>query len=307
MKQYTFIVNPNAGRGTGAKTFNSLRGELTRKGIDYDLIETKGPGDAITAARLAQTPNVIAVGGDGTVNEVANGLAGTQKALGIIPAGSGNDFIKSVGISRRPLQALETALCGIPRAVDLGRVSCSGRVDEPNEARARYFVNGVGVGFDAAVAARTRQIHFLGGTAVYVLAVLQTLGRYTPPNFTLALSGSTFKFRGLLIAIGNGVCAGGGFYLTPDAIVDDGVLDICTVQEKSILQILRLMPRVMKGKHHNVHGVKFYRDKKFTISADEAFYVHADGEIVGEDVRRVSIDLLPGHLSVIVNAAGSPK
>jgi len=306
VKQHTFIVNPNAGRGNGKKVFERLRSELARKAIDFDHIETTGPGDATVAARSAQTPIVVAVGGDGTVNEVANGLAGTQKTLGIVPAGSGNDFIKSVGISGKSLEALATVFGGIPRAVDLGRVSCSVNADGSDALPARYFTNGIGVGFDAAVASRTQEIQFLGGTAVYILAVLQTLGHYTPPEFTLTLSGTVSKFKGLLIAIGNGVCAGGGFYLTPDAIVDDGVLDICTVQDKTVFQILRLMPLVMKGKHHNVRGVKFYRDNKFTISASEAFYVHADGEIVGRGVRHVSVDLLPGHLTVMVNPAGSP-
>ncbi|HXX64232.1 MAG TPA: diacylglycerol kinase family protein [Bacteroidota bacterium] len=305
MKQHTFIVNPNAGRGTGKKVFESLRVELARRAVEFDHVETKGPGDATVVARTAQTPIIVAVGGDGTVNEVANGLAGSQKTLGIVPAGSGDDFIKSVGISRKPLEALATVFGGIPRAVDLGRVTCSVNADGSLAQVPRYFVNGIGAGFDAAVASRTQEIQFLGGTAVYVLAVLQTLGHYTPPEFTLTLSGTVSHFKGLLIAIGNGVCAGGGFYLTPDAIVDDGVLDICTVQEKTIFQILRLMPLVMKGKHHDVEGVKFYRDNKFTISAQEPFYVHADGEIVGRDVRHVAIDLLPGHLTVLVNPAGS--
>jgi YegS/Rv2252/BmrU family lipid kinase len=299
MKLFTFVVNPVAGKGAGKNVFASIRGELEGRDIPYDVVETTAPGHATEAARSAATPVVVSVGGDGTINEIANGLAGSTRTLGIIPAGSGNDFIKSVGVPRKPLQALHTLLQGVTRPVDIGTVRCSAAREGGGNFETRLFVNGVGVGFDAAVAARTREIPVLSGTALYVLAVLQTLGRYVPPNFTIEFDGSSRESRGLLIAVGNGKCAGGGFYLTPEARVDDGLLDICSVEHKNILQILSLMPRVMRGKHHGVPGVKFFKEKRLTISADESFYVHADGEIVGANVRRVEIGLHDSQLTVI--------
>jgi diacylglycerol kinase (ATP) len=299
MKQFTFIVNPAAGKGAGKNVFSSLLGELERRAASYEIVETTAPGHATEAARAASTPVVVSVGGDGTINEIANGIAGSTKSLGIIPAGSGNDFIKSVGIPRKPLQALQTLLQGVTRPVDIGTVRCTPRKEGGGNFEPRLFVNGVGIGFDAAVAARTREIPFLSGTALYVLAVLQTLGKYAPPNFTIQFDDSSRETKGLLIAVGNGKCAGGGFYLTPDASVDDGLLDICSVDQKNIFQILSLMPRVMRGKHHNVPGVKFFKEKRLTISADEPFYVHADGEIVGVNVRRVEIGLHNSQLAVI--------
>ena len=299
MNQFTFIVNPVAGKGTGKKVFRSLQAELERRTIRYELVETTAPGHATEAARAAVTPIVVSVGGDGTINEIANGITGSTKCLGIIPAGSGNDFIKSVGVPRKPLQALQTLLRGVIRPVDIGTVRCTPTRDGEGIFGPRLFVNGVGVGFDAAVAARTREIPFLSGTTLYVVAVLQTLGKYAPPNFRIQFDGSSRDVRGLLIAIGNGKCAGGGFYLTPEARVDDGLLDICSVDDKNIFQILSLMPRVMRGKHHNVPGVKFFKEKRLTISADETFYVHADGEIVGANVRRVEIGLHTSQLAVV--------
>ena len=299
MNQLTFIVNPVAGKGAGKKVFASIRGELDGRGIPYAFIETTGPGHATEAARTAAAPTVVSVGGDGTINEIANGITGSTKSLGIIPAGSGNDFIKSVGVPRQPLQAVHTLLEGFTRPVDIGTVRCTPTADGGGNFAPRLFVNGVGVGFDAAVAARTREIPFLSGTPLYVLAVLQTLGKYAPPNFKIQFDGSSREVRGLLIAVGNGRCAGGGFYLTPEARVDDGLLDICSVDDKNILEILSLMPRVMRGKHHNVPGVKFFKEKRLTISADEQFYVHADGEIVGANVRRVEIGLYSSQLNVI--------
>ena len=303
MKQFTFIVNPAAGKGAGTRVFSSLLGELERRAASYEIVETTGPGHATEAARTASTSVVVSVGGDGTINEIANGITGSTKSLGIIPAGSGNDFIKSIGVPRRPLQALQTLLQGVTRQVDIGTVRCTPAKDGGGNFPPRLFVNGVGVGFDAAVAARTREIPFLSGTALYVVAVLQTLGKYAPPNFKIQFDASSRDVRGLLIAVGNGQCAGGGFYLTPDAKVDDGLLDICSVDDKNIFQILSLMPRVMRGKHHNVPGVKFFREKRLTISADEPFYVHADGEIVGVNVRRVEIGMHSSRLSVISQRA----
>jgi YegS/Rv2252/BmrU family lipid kinase len=299
MKKFTFIVNPVAGKGSGTKVFHSLQAELERRGIGYELVETTAPGHATEAGRAAVTPIVVSVGGDGTINEIANGITGSRKSLGIIPAGSGNDFIKSVGVPRKPLQALQTLLGGVTRPVDIGTVRCTPGRDGGGNFEPRLFVNGVGVGFDAAVAARTREIPFLSGTALYVVAVLQTLGKYAPPDFRIEFDGSSRHVRGLLIAVGNGVCAGGGFYLTPEARVDDGLLDICSVDDKNIFQILSLMPRVMRGKHQNVPGVKFFKQKQLTISADETFYVHADGEIVGANVRRVEIGLHNSQLDVV--------
>jgi len=299
MNHFTFIVNPSAGKGAGMKVFHSIQGELDARSIPYDFTETTGPGHATEAARRSGSPTVVSVGGDGTINEIANGLAGSEKCLGIIPAGSGNDFIKSVNVPRKPLSALQTLLEGGRRSVDIGTVRCSYSKAGGGNFEGRLFVNGVGAGFDAAVAARTREIRYLSGTALYVLAVLQTLGKYATPSFTIQSDSFTREAKGLLIAIGNGRCAGGGFYLTPDASVDDGLLDVCTVDDKNIFQILRLMPLVMRGRHHNVQGVKFFREKRLTIFADEQFYVHADGEIVGASVRRVEIGLHSSQITVI--------
>lgn len=303
MKPYTFIVNPEAGRGHGRKLLDPLRRELERRKVDFDLYVTTRAGQAIEFARNGAGPTVVAVGGDGTLNEVANGLTGKHKAIGIIPAGSGNDFIKSLGTPRRMSDALDLILAGKIRRVDAGVISCTATSPgkETVETRHRLFVNGVGVGFDAAVAAKMRTIKFVGGTAVYVLAVLQTLGKYKAPRFRIASDGVERSMRNLLIAIGNGRCAGGSFYLTPDAVVDDGLLDLCVIEELSVPRILRLMPLVMLGRHRNVKEVSFLRARdRILIEAEELFFVHADGEVVGERVNRVEVSVKPNHLPILV-------
>jgi YegS/Rv2252/BmrU family lipid kinase len=298
---YTLVVNPVAGKGHAARLIRPLRLEFERRGIEFTLIETHAPGDATSAARDAVTSVVVAVGGDGTLNEVANGLAGSSKALGIIPAGSGNDFIKSIGITRNVQNAVEVLLRGARRRIDLGKVVCS----EGNAPQGRLFINGVGVGFDAAVAVRTRSIPYLSGTALYIAGVLQTLAHYTPPEFHLSMNHTSVSSSNLLIAIGNGRCAGGGFYLTPDAQVDDGLFDICVIEKKTVPEIIRLMPRVMRGKHFDIPGVKFFKEKRLHIFADSEFSVHADGEIIGEGVHEVALEVMPAALDIIAPEAGN--
>jgi diacylglycerol kinase (ATP) len=294
---YTIIANPVAGKGAVLKHLPSVARELDRLGVSFDVVQTTRVGEATELARLAKGHIVVAMGGDGTINEVANGLAGTDRILGVIPSGSGNDFIKSAGIPSDISESCRLLAQAKTRKIDLGRVSVKRWRD--GFTGSMYFVNGVGIGFDAAVAKKTREISFLTGTALYLVAVLQTLGSYEAPEFTLSIGHATFKDRNLLIAIGNGRCAGGGFYLTPDALVDDGLLDACVVESKSIPQILTLMPRVMRGKHHSVKGVKFMREKEIRLTSESQFYVHADGEIAGDSVNEVDVTIVPGGLEVV--------
>ena len=186
---HTFIMNPMAGKGTGARSDARLEGMLKRSGLKYRVMYTEGAGHATYLARTATTPVVVAVGGDGTINEVVNGLAGTDRCMGIIPTGSGNDLIKSLGIPHSIEKALEILKDAHVRTIDVGKVQ-TGRLQNGSIAYAswRLFANGIGIGFDAAVARRVSEITYLRGTALYLAAVLQILGKYHPPEFTVRLS-----------------------------------------------------------------------------------------------------------------------
>lgn len=303
MSEYTIILNPNAGKGGGRRLLAPLEKILKSRAIRYTLCCTSGPGEATDLARHAKGAIVVAVGGDGTVNEVVNGLMGLNKTLGIIPGGSGNDFIKSINVPRDFDSAVATLLKGTTRMVDVGTIEwqelAEARGEQP-EPRRRHFINGIGVGFDAAVAARTTEIKYLTGTPLYVAAVLRTLGTYRAPLFEMGINGQTSSSHNLLIAIGNGRCAGGGFYLTPDASVDDGLLDLCIIDDVKLSTILRLMPKVMRGKHLGEPMVNYLKTKEFHISSEEPFYVHADGEIIGRNVVGLRLGVLQRTLPVIV-------
>jgi diacylglycerol kinase (ATP) len=302
LKQYTFIVNPEAGRGHGRQLLEPLENELKARKVDFEILVTTGAGEAVDFARNGAGHTVVSVGGDGTLNEVANGVVGRNRTIGIIPAGSGNDFIKSLNVPKRLSDALNLILSGRIRNVDVGVITCTARSrsDRTLECKERFFVNGVGVGFDAEVAARMRNIKFLSGTPVYVLAVLQTLGKYKAPWFRISVDGVEKTSHNLLIAIGNGRCAGGSFYLTPEAVVDDGQLDICFIEDVSVFKILRLMPFVMVGRHGRIREVSFERSRDMiSVEADDFFSVHADGEVVGQEVNSVQIGVRPRTLQIL--------
>lgn len=301
MSSFSFIVNPKAGNRRGEALLRKLPAELERRKMEARILTTEGP---LHATQLAQScpdgSTVVAVGGDGTINEVANGLAGSGKILGILPNGSGNDLIKSLGIPLDHYDALDLLQAGKTALIDCGRVVCRDGREPSGNSKGRFFVNGVGVGFDAAVAERTRQIKYLSGTSLYLMAVFQQLGKYVSPDFEIVLDGSVSRSRNLLIAIGNGRCAGGGFYLTPLAEPDDGYLDVCLISELSVPRILMIMPKVMHGAHIAHKAVTMKRAKQIHISAPQNFFVHADGEIVGREVHAVEIQIAQGALHAVV-------
>ena len=308
MEPIVVILNPSAGKGKANRAWDRVKGLFDSKGQPYELLRTTKRGEATTMAASAGADRVVALGGDGTIQEVANGVVGTQKTMGIIPAGSGNDLVKSLGISQDLQSAVDIICAGEHRTIDVGQVVCSGDVNNDGSSdfdAGRYFVNGVGVGFDAEVAARTREIPWLTGTALYLAAVFQTLGKYKAPLFRVVIDGLEHDCQNLLFAIGNGRCAGGGFYLTPEASVDDGLFDLCSIRSASVGKILRLMPKAIKGKHGEVDEVKFFRVKVLHIDSEQPFYVHADGEIVGAGVRSVDVRIVPGALKVLVPMASN--
>jgi YegS/Rv2252/BmrU family lipid kinase len=243
---------------------------------------------------------VVAVGGDGTINEIANGIIGEGKTLGVIPAGSGNDFVKSVSISRRPDEAVRNLAAGRLRDVDVGTVRTSVFQNGAEKVQdERLFLNGVGVGLDAAVAAKIKEIPYLSGILLYLAAILTTVGKYRAPRFEGSVDDHRWNAEQLLVAIGNGRSAGGGFYLTPNAVVDDGLLDVSAIRRLKIPQILRVLPYVVMGKLQEKHGVKFMRGRKIHLESESCFTVHADGEIVGRDVNSVEIGMHGARLQVV--------
>jgi YegS/Rv2252/BmrU family lipid kinase len=231
------------------------------------------------------------VGGDGTIQEVVPSLLGTETAVGVVPAGTGNDFSRTHHIPRDPHGALQLALRAPQRRFDVGFVN------------GRPFVNVAGVGFDAEVAAwckhRTR---VLSGPAIYVAGIFRHLFSYSPQVINFTLDGEPFSERCLLLAVGNGRFYGGGMKMCPDAVPDDGVFDVCVGGNLGKLETLRLLPLVFSGRHVERPKVRTFHAKEVRVSSPASLSIHADGEPVG--MLPAVFEILSGALLVAVPRSG---
>lgn len=264
------ILNPVAGRGRARKKESDALEALERARIPFELLETEAPGHATELARTAHREGadlIIAAGGDGTVHEVAQGVWGTDAVLGVIPLGSGNDFAISHGLPRDVDAAVEVLRDGPVRATDVGRFGDTA-----------YF-NTMGIGFNAEVSAQSRRLKRLRGIPLYLTAVLRSFTSHR--SVVMEIETPEFRWERLtyLVTIAIGVCEGGGFHLTPDALTDDGLFDVCLVEHLSIPAALRILPRALKGRHTGHEKVTMLRVPNIRITAPHDIWVHADGQI----------------------------
>jgi len=284
-----FIANPYAGRGRTESFFREFQNSARDQGTEVAIHWTERPGHATEIARecIGNADVVCAVGGDGTVHEVVNGLMPDPIPLVVIPKGSGNDFAR---------------LFGCPTtAEELARVLAEGMgvVVDVIDMGERYSVNSAGLGFEALVTKNSRAIHHLRGLPLYLTAVFKAMLKFECPVMNVDLAdGTTIAGRRLMLSVGNGVSAGGGFHLTPDAFPDDGVLDFCIVDPIGRLQILKLLPSAIPGKHVSSPLVQMARSSAATITTPSSFHVHVDGEYIGER-STLTFKLVPRCLPVL--------
>ncbi len=302
MHKALMIFNPESNHGRSWNTVSDLRAMVDTLG-GADWRGTEFPGHAVEIAAAAQGHDtVVALGGDGTVHEVINGLmqipAETRPALGIVPVGSGNDFSFALGVPRdNPQEAVRSALTGEVRNVDIGRIT-------DGAGRSEYFNNSCGIGFDAAINIRTRRITWLHGFAMYLTATLQSIAlNFEGPLMKVTYDGGGFELPTLMVIVGNGPREGGGFLVTPDAKVDDGALDFVYVTQVSRPRMLQLMTKFMNGTHVREPDVHINRTTRLRIESNRAIPIHLDGELFAPyeaNVRVIEIETLPGALQVRV-------
>jgi YegS/Rv2252/BmrU family lipid kinase len=295
MKRYKLIANPAAGRGRSNAAVLQVVELFKARGASFDLELTTAPEQAAEIARrsLPDFDVIVALGGDGTVNEIAPAMLGTGTPLGIIPCGSGNDLIKSLGIPKDIEKAVDTVLHGGTRVIDAGRIND------------RYFVNGVGIGFDAAVNRESYEIdHSKRGLWLYICALARMLGRFDAVPVTITLNGRTMEEKIFLLTIGNGTTVGGGFKLTPHAEVDDGLLDVTIVRPLGVPALLWHLPKVFLGTiDRATRYARLERTARITVASSGQLPVHADGEIFEGQGSTLEIEIIPRALTVIT---GSP-
>lgn len=289
------IVNPTAGGNRGTAAAAAAEEEFARAGWGVVTTLTAGPGDATRLARQCAAAGcdvALACGGDGTLSQVLQGLLDTGVPAGIIPAGTGNDFARTIGLSRRPRLAARQLLRGRVADIDLLQIN-----DGP-----LWSVNVVGVGFDAQVTLRmSGRPRSGGGLAAYLAAVARELIAYRPTRLRLRVDEDTWEGKALLLAVANARSYGAGMKIAPMAEIDDGLLNVVLVQDVGRVEFLRSFPRVFRGTHISHPAVRVWEGREVLIETpDGPAHVLVDGDVQCRTPVRVRVSqgraklLLPG-------------
>lgn len=295
------ILNPIAGGGRAGRMAAAIDRELAARGLHADVVLTRARGHATELAAQAAVDHglVVAAGGDGTIHEVANGLLAVDEprrnaGLAVLPIGTGNDFAKLLG-GHRLEHAFDSILRGATRKVDAGLVRWGNQ--------AEYFINGMGTGIDVEVVRQIAGLPRLRGVAGYLLGVLRALRVFEPMRARIRVDGRQIDRRVMIVAVGNGVSQGGGFFMTPHARPDDGRLDLCVIEEMSLPRVLLTLPRLMRGRHVNLPTVAMHQFSRLDVETDEPLFFQLDGELrEPADVHAMTVEVRPGALRV----AGRP-
>ena len=301
------IVNPTSRGGAARALRPELERELARRGVACEIIETEGPGHAVELARdacAAAAAAVVAVGGDGTVHEVANGLLQAQDAgfsgrcaLGLVPGGTGNDFVKVIPGTSTRAAAYDTLARGARFPFDAALVSWPGGRE--------YCLNAFGTGVDVEVVRQIRNRSRRTGALVYVGALVRALRGYRPAHLRVDADGEIMEQRIMMIAIANGSCVGGVFRICPEALPNDGWLDLCLVRELGVLRQPAMAVRILRGRHGGRPEVSFRRARRVALEVldDAPLFFQLDGELrEPAGVRRLEIEVQPARLQVIAAA-----
>lgn len=268
---YLFIVNPVAGKTKAKNTISIIKYIMDQNKKQYEILTTTKRGDAREFAQEAiqkDFSTIVAVGGDGTINEVLNGMAGSKKILGIIPAGTGNDFARSLDLPEDPKESLNIILQGNIKEVDFGKIN------------GKHFINIASIGLDAHIADEANKIkNKVPSTYAYILALLKGIISFKSYSIDVIIEKEKLNLDVMLVAICNGNYYGGGMKIAPNAAYEDGYFDICIIERMSKLKVLFLFPTIFKGNHVKIKGVKILRAKEIEIQSKKTIKINTDGEI----------------------------
>lgn len=270
---WTAIVNPAAGRGRTRRLIPQLEQAASAAGVELHVSPEPGAPTKIAHAAADAGHDLVACGGDGLVTEVAGVAADTGRRLAIVPTGAGNDFARVLGYrTKEPLRAFDALRDGCDRTVDLGRVND------------RWYTCVTATGFDAEANRWANTVQRLSGTTLYIAAVFRTIAVYTPQPFRLTVDGTEHDVRAWLVAVGNGPAYAGGMRITPEARLDDGVLNVTVVGAMSKPELLVNFPKVFRGTHTSHPKVQTFTGTHVSVAALDdklPLDVYADGERVG--------------------------
>ena len=311
MNRICVIVNPVSGRGHGEKSIPAIEGHLKRLNLAYSLVRTERPGHAVELAADAAGKGaefVVAAGGDGTANEVLNGLmeakGGTTDgpAMAVLCVGRGNDFAFGMGVPKDVEEGCRAIAENRRRKIDVGKVTGGLFPD------GRFFGNGVGIGFDAVVGFEALKLKPLSGFLSYAVAAVKTISLYySAPLVRIECDGLEWTQPALMVSLMNGRRMGGGFLMAPDGNPDDGFLNFCIAGPVSRRRIFPLMLKFMKGAQASHPLIRSGTFKRMTVTALEGVLpAHADGETLCVEGKSLSIELFPSRLDIVVSGPRRP-
>ncbi|MDL2258510.1 diacylglycerol kinase family lipid kinase [Eubacteriales bacterium OttesenSCG-928-K08] len=292
MPSLHFIYNPVAGNGLSQKAFEKMQALLDERQIPYSFAESQYAGHTCELTRQAMADGhscIVAVGGDGTVREVAMQLVNTNIPFSFLPCGTGNDLARALHMPDDPEKVLDMLLNNAPRPMDAGTTN------------GELFINVSGFGFDVDVLIYTElyKKRFRGSLA-YVLGLLHALKDLKLRKIHVETAeGLVFDSNALVVTAGNGTHFGGGMNVTPEATPFDGLFDVCVISDVKLSTVFRVLLKFMKGKHLGLPIVKYFRSSEFTVSSDPPSPLELDGEIMLE--TPVTFKILPGALQVIAS------
>jgi diacylglycerol kinase (ATP) len=270
---WLLLINPKSGNGRGNRVGKLVKQELKTLGIEYIDVSADSPlgSQENLKSKLRdrqEFEGLFLIGGDGTVNLALQELVGSDLGLALIPAGTGNDFARTLNLKlKNPEQLISHYLSSRPSLIDVGKVG------------EKYFVDVLSTGFDSMVNERANAMKRIKGRAKYNVSILMVLSTFKPKNYRFSIDGFSFESKAMLIAVSNGICYGGGMKVTPDAKIDDGLFDILILSPVSKFEFLKVFPKVFSGTHTTHPAVKISRGRSVEIDSDAVAY--ADGERVG--------------------------
>lgn len=288
-----FIVNPTAGRGRALEAWRRLEPQVGDWGATEVAVRfTERPRHGTELARAAAAAGfdrVVSVGGDGTLNEVGNGLVGSRTALAVVSVGSSNDWVRTAGVPMDAAAAARLALTGRVTRTDIGHVP-----------GVRHFFNIAGVGFDAAVSHVFNRAWYkrLGGKLPNLMAVVQTLAAWQSPRVSVEIDGEVAEKRLFLMAVGIARYYGAGMMVLPDAIADDGLFEVVLGRDLGKGEVLGLLGKIFSGRHRGHPKIEFARGRRVALRSEDTVYYHLDGDVAGR--LPVTFEIVPAALDVVV-------
>ncbi|MCY6354275.1 diacylglycerol/lipid kinase family protein [Clostridium sp. ZS2-4] len=290
--KHLFIINPKAGKGKTLEIIPKIKKIFKEIKEEFIIEITERPGHATELVRnyvKKESYRVYAVGGDGTLNEVLNGMVNSGSCLGVIPNGSGNDFVRSIYEKTVFENILKNTILGETKEIDLVEINN------------RCFINISSIGIDAEVtynARKLKRLPFISGGLAYILSVFITIFKYKCRYIQLKIDDKEIESTITLLTLANGKYYGGGMKVAPYADLQDGILDLCIIDKLSRIRMLTLFPKLIKGKHEEIKEVSFHKGRKITLAAEEEIAVNIDGEIIKS--QQIQCNIIPKGINVII-------